>query len=156
MKKKNIAEMPAPPDSNCAVCMSAARAALSAMRDLGASIEEMSEAGRLSAEVLEKHFAECVPPINGGEESDAQLAQLLRDATELYFGAVLGSAWPAASSALAVRLRALAELSRRTELRAKHGSLLDGSDPRDPQTWSPEVAAFIQAHIDSILERVTV
>ena len=155
MKKNKITEMPSPPDSNCAVCMSASRAALSAMRDLGASVEEISEAGRLPSEVIEKHFAECVPPITGGEESDTQLAQLLRDSTELYYGAVIGGAWPAASSALAVRLRALSELSRRTELRTKHGSLLDGSDPRSfPNSWQqPDLAAFVQAHLDWLIEQ---
>jgi len=153
VKKKNITEMPLPPDSNCAACMSEARAAVSAMRDLGASTTQIASAAQLSVEVVEQHFARCVPPIICGEESDEELAQLLRDSTELYYAAVIGSAWPAASSALAVRLRALTELARRTEIRAQQGGLLDGSDPLRPETWGPQLSAFINTYIEDIIRR---
>jgi len=123
------------------------------MRDIGASIGEIAEAGRLPGDAIEKHFAECLPPITGGQESDAQLAQLLRDATELYYASVLASAWASASSSLAVRLRALTELARRAELRVKQGDLFDGSDPLRPETFGPEISAFIAAYTDGLLQR---
>ena len=149
MKKK---QLPPPLNEACDICRSPQRTALQALRELQ-SVEEIAASTDFDLATVEKHFSECVPPISCTEQSDADLAQLVQQAHELYIGSALAGAWPVSSSALAVKLRALTEQARRAALHAKQGSVFDGSDPRDPRTWSPEIAAFVQTHFDSILER---
>jgi hypothetical protein len=125
------------------------------MHELGADSSEIAGAAQLSIADVEQHFTRCVPnpasnddPITG---SDEHLQRLLQNSVELYHSGVLLGNMVAASSALAVRLRALAEIGRRSEMRSERKNLLDGADPRIPATWGSELRRFLVQMYDSVL-----
>lgn len=158
---RNVEEVPLQPDPSCAVCSHPQRLAGSAMRDMNASMEEIAIALQLDPDEVERHFTACVPKVLLPEDgdtpfaaSDQQLELLLQNSCELYYSAALMGNMVAASSALAVRLRCLTEIGRRAEAKAEHQELLLGADPRDPQTWPRDLADFVNAYHDDILNRL--
>jgi hypothetical protein len=134
-------------NETCAVCQSANRAALLSMKELGRTVEQIADAGGFDSATVLRHFEHI-------SNEDDDTAKTLRDSEELYFAATLAGNLSAASSALSVRQRIIAEKNRTKATERKSTSSLGTADPRDPQTWPPELAAFIQAHFDSIIERV--
>ena len=148
-----------PVNTDCPLCNHAQRVAAASMCELGASNEEIATAIGLPVADVERHFSSCAPNLASSAKlsddsisgSDEQLQLLLRNSTELYHSAVLQGNMVAASSALAVRLRALAEMGRRSEIRSEKKSLLDGADPRNPDTWGTELRKFLVLMYDDIL-----
>ena len=145
-------------NTDCPLCNHAQRVAAASMRELGATVDEIAVAVQLDVSDVERHFLKCVPSLPSGEGldvplsvSDQQLQLLLQNSSELYHSAVLQGNMVAASSALAVRLRALAEMGRRSEIRSEKKSLLDGSDPLRPETWNSDLRKFLIALYDAIL-----
>lgn len=148
------------PDPTCAMCNHEQRAAASAMLRIGASFQEIATAFQMSdVDAIEKHFRDHAPlpalAVDPRNASDAQLASLLNDSSELYYSAALQNNLPAASSSLAVRLRCIAEMGERETARDKREQLLEGADPCDPHTWPDELHKFIAAYMDGILTRAT-
>ena len=137
---------------DCPICTSPSRATLTAVRSSQKfSDQEMAEASGFAAEQLEEHFTHHLAGIASG---DARLDAALADCGELYITALGSGNLNAAASALSVRGRLLNDMRRRKETTAKRKNLLGSASPRDPKTWQPELAAFVQQHIDWIVERV--
>jgi len=146
------------PDPSCPMCNHEQRAAASAMLRCGASYQEIATAFQMSdVDAIEKHFRDHAPlpalSVDPHNASDAQLASLLNDSSELYYSAALQNNLPAASSSLAVRLRCIAEMGEREAKREKRDNLLEAADPHDPHTWTDELHKFIAAYMDGILAR---
>jgi hypothetical protein len=147
---KNKIEAPQLID-DCPVCTSAGRASLAAMKSLQASDREIADASGFPVELIEEHFAKHITASDTGDE---RLDAALADCSELYLAAVLANNLGAAASALSVRGRLLNDLRRRKESSAKHKSLLQGADPRDPQTFPAELAEWVRIYTEEIVRRV--
>jgi len=146
-------------DFTCDVCANPARASFLAALEAGATIDEIAGGSGLAPGVLQRHFTECIPqiPDHGGDvsaASDAELAALIVHSEELYCASVLSNNLSAASSSLTVRLRALAERERRTELRDERKAMIEGASPLDRSTWGEALHKFMAAYIDGCLSRV--
>lgn len=133
------------------------------MRDMNATAEEIAVSLQLDPDQVERHFSVCVPKIAGIDDldnpagaSDGQLALLLQHSLELFHAAGLMGNMVAASSALAVRLRCLTEIGRRAETRAKNQGEILSADPERPESWSPELGAWISRYLDFIVARIDV
>lgn len=155
--------IPFQPDPSCLLCSHPQRIVGASMRDLNATMEEIAVALHLDPVAVERHFSICVPRIalpslddldSAFDASDQQLELLLQHSLELFHSAALTGNMVAGSSALAVRLRCLTEIGRRTESRAERQELLLGADPTDPHTWPEPVSRFINLYIDGVLSRV--
>lgn len=133
-------------NETCAVCQSANRAALLSMKELGASIGEIADAGGFDSATVLRHFEHI-------STGDDDTSKTLRDSEELYFAATLSGNLSAASSALSVRQRIIAEKNRTRATEGKRKSALGTADPRNPHTWPAELAEFLRLVQDDIVRR---
>ena len=142
-------------DEQCPVCNSILCSGIGEMRNEGDAIETISEASGLSVADIQRHFARCADAITTDPaltESDDQLILLYKRCIDLFRSSTFAGHWAASASALSAGLRTLTEAQRRKEVRQKQGGALGACSASDPATWTPEISAFINEYLLSVVE----
>jgi uncharacterized protein YdaT len=156
-----------PPESNlsascedCLVCISPARGVVASMNELRAPLHDIATSTGIAVKEIEKHLSACVlapDPANDGTTvvSDQELTALIDHAVETFHTATLQNNLVASTAALSVRLRGLAEKSRRAQARSEQKTDFENADPRRPDTWPPSLRKFVQVFCDGLIEQAT-
>lgn len=136
----------------CPICSSSSRALLTSVKSVMKSSDaELSDATGFSAAQIEEHFAQHIsPPDTGDERLDAAIT----DAGEVYLAALISNDLRSATQAISVRGKLLSDLARRRKETVKAQNMLGKAVPGDMRTFPPELASFVEAHFNAILNRV--
>jgi hypothetical protein len=138
--------------ADCRICASPSRATLAGVRSaLKSSDLEIADATGFSVEEIEEHFAKHITASDTGDE---RLDAALSAADEVYLAALLSNDLRAAAQVISIKGRLVNDLAKRRKESAKRQNLLEKAVPGDMSTYPPELAAFVEAHISAILERV--